>query len=43
VARTPVLGQRQWAIDLPAVGGTYLVAIRTEDKVFVERVVSLSR
>jgi hypothetical protein len=42
VARTPVRGQRQWTVDLPSAGGTYLVAIRTEDRVFVERVVSLS-
>jgi len=43
VARTSVSGQRQWSVELPAQGGTYLVAIRTRERVFVERVVALSR
>ncbi len=43
VARTRPNGQRQWTVDLPQAEGTYLIAIRTEDRVFVERVVVLAR
>lgn len=41
VARTAVNGRRQWTVDLPRHAGTFLVAIRTEERTFVERVVSV--
>ncbi|MBL8002695.1 MAG: T9SS type A sorting domain-containing protein [Flavobacteriales bacterium] len=43
VARTGVNGRKQWAVELPRTAGTYLVAFRTKDRTFVERVVSLAR
>jgi hypothetical protein len=43
VARRNVNGDRQWSVDIPPSGGTFLVAIRTADRTFVERVVGLSR
>jgi hypothetical protein len=43
VERTAVNGRTQWNVSLPAGDATYLVVFRTRDRVFVERVVALSR
>jgi hypothetical protein len=43
VARRTLSGERQWSVDIPSSGGTFLVAIRTDERTFVERVVALPR
>jgi hypothetical protein len=43
VARRALSGERQWSVDIPSSGGTFLVAIRTDERTFVERVVALPR
>lgn len=40
VARRGPQGDARWSVQLPPVKGTFLVSIRTRDRIFVERVVS---
>ncbi len=41
IARSGAKLGHQWTVDLPPGTGTYLVAIRTDDRTFVERVVAV--
>jgi hypothetical protein len=41
IAQRGASGDRQWRVTLPPGRGTYLVAIHTRERTFVQRVVSL--